>query len=45
MELKQIDRTDRGKNRLYDSPTHHHAAMIRQYPKNWKSSGHDHDQK
>jgi hypothetical protein len=28
----------------HDSPEKHHAEMLKQYPKNWKSSGERHDQ-
>jgi len=30
---------------FHDSPAKHHAEMIHKYPKNWKSSGSDHDKK
>ena len=30
---------------FHDSPAQHHAAVVKQYPKNWKPSGSNRDQK
>ncbi len=30
---------------FHDDPAHHHAALVRQYPRNWKPPGSNHGQK